>query len=59
MIGTMEDFDEDVEFIATKMNISVLFDHKGAYDFCNGGTPVPKWHGLWLSVVRMPNATSN
>ena len=29
MIGTMEDFDEDVEFIARKMNISQLLDHKG------------------------------
>ena len=39
VIGTMEDFDEDVEFIATKMNISELLDHKGAYtyDVCNGG----------------------
>lgn len=29
MIGTMEDFDDDVEFIARKMDISELLDHKG------------------------------
>ena len=29
VIGTMEDFDEDVEFIARKMNISELLDDKG------------------------------
>lgn len=29
MIGTMEEFNEDVEFIGRKMNISELLDHKG------------------------------